>query len=431
MIEIKTKPIHNCALSVPGSKSYTHRSLIAAALCDGRCVVENPLRSEDTQLTLAALIQMGIRSEDHGQHLVLFGQGGHLTLPENAIYLANSGTSMRLLIALAALGEGTCTFCGSDRMHQRPIQDLLDGLGQIGIEAASLNHNGCPPVTVTGGGIDGGRVSLDCSLSSQYLSALLLVAPYTRKGLEILVTQGPVSKPYIDMTVEIMARFGVTVERSDYRRFAIRGNQVYRAGVYAVEPDSSQASYFWAAAAVTGRTVKVLGTRRDSRQGDVRLADVLGAMGCGIHPDPDGIAVSGGPLAAVDVDMADMPDTVPTLAVVAAFAKGTTHIRNVSHLRGKESDRLAAVATELSKMGIAAECTDTGLTIQGGQPRGAEIETYNDHRIAMSFAVAGLRVPGVRIRGEGCVEKSFPEFWSVFESLYGDERLSDRLPLQR
>jgi 3-phosphoshikimate 1-carboxyvinyltransferase len=342
-----------------------------------------------------------------------------LTLPAEPIYLANSGTSMRLLIALAALGKGVGIFFGTPRMHQRPIQDLLAGLGQLGIAAVSTSGNGCPPVEIRGGGVQGGKVALDCSLSSQYLSALLLIAPYTRNGLEIEVTKGPVSRPYVDMTVDIMQRFGVTVNRSGYRHFAIDGNQVYRAGTYAVEPDCSQAGYFWAAAAVTGRRVKVLGTDENSCQGDVRLAEVLKAMGCRVDHDADGIAVTGGRLAGIEVDMADMPDTVPTLAVVAAFADGVTRIRNVAHLREKESDRLAAVAAELSRMGIAAVCTDTGLTIEGGRPRGAEIETYNDHRMAMSFAVAGLQVPGVRIRGEGCVEKSFPEFWSVFERLYG------------
>jgi 3-phosphoshikimate 1-carboxyvinyltransferase len=418
MIEIKTQPISDCAVNVPGSKSYTHRSLIAAALCDGPCVIHNPLHSEDTHLTLAALNQMGIRTENQGSRITVFGQGGLLMLPNQPIYLANSGTSMRLLIALAALGKGACTFSGSPRMHERPIQDLLDGLGQIGVEAVSLARNGCPPVAVKGGGFDGGQVELDCSLSSQYLSALLLIAPYSRKALGIRVTQGPVSRPYIDMTVDIIARFGVSVERDGYRRFAVKGNQIYRAGDVTVEPDCSQAGYFWAAAALAGRTIKVLGTNKNSCQGDVRLAEVLGTMGCKVSHKPDGIAVTGGPLSGIEVDMADMPDTVPTLAVVAAFASGTTHIRNVAHLRGKESDRLAAVAAELGKMGITAACTENGLAITGGQPQGAEIETYNDHRIAMSFAVAGLKVPGVLIRGHECVEKSFPEFWSVLESLY-------------
>jgi 3-phosphoshikimate 1-carboxyvinyltransferase len=303
-------------------------------------------------------------------------------------------------------------------MKERPIGDLIDGLSQMGISVRSVNNNGCPPVEIQGGNIKGGSVKLKCGVSSQYLSALLLIGPYTQDGLEVKIIEGPVSKPYIDMTIDIMNRFGVKVERDGYERFYVPGNQVYKAGDYTVEPDASNAGYFWAAAAVTGGTVTVRNINSDSRQGDVRLIDCFERMGCSIIREKDGITLSGNPLSAIDVDMGDMPDMVPTLAVVAAFAKGTTKIRNVAHLKAKECDRLTSTAAELSKMGADVTCTDSELIIKGGNLHGAEIETYDDHRMAMCFSVAGLRVPGVFIKDENCVRKSFPNFWEVFDKLY-------------
>ena len=419
MIEIKSQKIKKIVeVAVPGSKSYTHRILIAAALSDGICTLQNCLKSEDTLLTLNALRQLGVRIEERDNQIVAHGTNGVLKPCSKPVYLGNSGTSMRLLTGVAALGDGMYTLTGTERMLERPIQDLLDGLNQIGVFARSVNKNGCPPVEIRGEKLKGGSLSLKCKTSSQYLSSLLLIAPYTQDGLEITVTEGPVSRPYVDMTVDIMTRFGVKVVRDGYRRFAIHGRQAYRAGSYMVEPDCSQAGYFWAAAAISGSRIKVKGITKASRQGDVRFTEVLEAMGCKIFHDKDGIAVSGGPVSAIEVDMADMPDIVPTLAVVAAFAKGTTIIRNVAHLKAKESDRLTAVVNELSKMDIKASCTDTGLAINGGRPCGAVIDTYRDHRIAMSFALAGLRIPGMVIRDEKCVKKSFPDFWNVFEKLY-------------
>ncbi len=418
MIEIKTQKIKNSEVNVPGSKSYTHRILIAAGLSDGVCNIINCLKSEDTLLTLNALKQLGVRIDEDEEKVVVHGSKGLLKPCKDPIYLANSGTSMRLLTGIVAIGDGTYTLTGTKRMFERPIQDLLDGLNQVGVEAFAVNANGCPPIKIKGGKIDGGHVDLNCSISSQYLSSLLLMAPYTDKGLEITVTRGPVSRPYIDMTVDIMTRLGVKVARNGYSSFNVPGNQIYKAGNYYVEPDCSQAGYFWAAAAITGAKIKVKGISKNSSQGDVRFADVLEEMGCKVFHENDGISVCGDKLSAIEVDMANMPDIVPTLAVVAAFARGTTIIKNVAHLREKECDRLSSVATELSKMGIEANTTENGLVIKGGKPVGAEINTYNDHRIAMSFAVAGLVVPGIKIKDEKCVEKSFPEFWKVFEGLY-------------
>ena len=418
MIEIKPHRFGHCRISVPGSKSYTHRTMIAAALSDGPCTVRNPLRSQDTLLTLAALEKMGAAVADNGQTVDIGGLNGCFKSCDEEIYLANSGTSMRLLAGVAALGRGTYTLTGTKRMYHRPIGHLLDALNQLGIHARALDDNGCPPVAIPGGHVKGGAVTIDCSVSSQFLSALLLMAPCTQKGLSITVSSGPVSRPYVDMTVDILTRFGIGVQREGYTRFDVAGGQHYRAGEYTVEPDASQAGYFWGAAAITGGSVTVAGVNSASSQGDVGLARVFERMGCRVDEDPQGITVSGGPLEAVTVDMADMPDMVPTLAVVAAFANGTTVIENVSHLKAKESDRLAATCNELNKMGVRAEAEADRLLVTGGGARGATIETYDDHRMAMSFAMAGLVVPGISIKDPDCVEKSFPAFWQVWNTLY-------------
>jgi len=420
MIEIiphKMKP--HCEVTVPGSKSFTHRILIASALSDGMCSVENALLSEDTMLTMNALRQMGIRIEEMtGDRLIIYGAKGILQPSREPIYLGNSGTSIRLLTAISALGKDTYTLMGNDRMAERPIQALIDALGQIGVQARSTHSNGCPPVDVSGKNLSGTTVTISCRESSQYLTGLLLMAPCTKGGLKIGVTQGPVSRPYVDMTIDVMAKFGIAIDRQGYDGFQVTGNQAYRSGDYEVEADASQAGYFWAAAAICRKAVKVKGVSQDSCQGDVNFSKVLESMGCAVTNEPDGITVSGGDrLRAVEVDMGDMPDIVPTLAVVAAFAEGATVIKNISHLKSKESDRLTSVVNELIKMGITASCTDDELMVAGGQPRRAEIETYGDHRIAMSFAVAGLATPGTMIRDEHCVEKSFPNYWQVFEGM--------------
>ncbi|MFH1982677.1 MAG: 3-phosphoshikimate 1-carboxyvinyltransferase [Pseudomonadota bacterium] len=407
------------SVSVPGSKSCTHRMLIAAALSNGACRVFNPLDSDDTQLTRQALGQMGavITGTDP---LHITGTGGTWTAAREAIYLGNSGTSMRLLAGLTALGDGVYRLTGSPRMCERPIQDLLDGLAQIGVPARSVAGTGCPPVDITGGVTFGGRTRLRCRDSSQYLSAMMLMAPCTRDGLDITVTEGPVSKPYIDLTIDIMRQFGITLSHEHYTAFHIPGAQQYQCGTYYVEPDSSQAGYFWAAGAITGASITVSGIHRTSRQGDTGFCDILSQMGCTVSDGAAGITVTGGRLTGISVDMGAMPDMVPTLAVVAAYAEGITDIGNVRHLRIKESDRLEAVACELRRMGVRVETRDDGLRIHGGGPQAADIQTYDDHRMAMSFAVAGLRTPGVRIGDPSCVNKSFPNFWKVFDRLYGE-----------
>ena len=417
VIKTLSSPVQ-AQVCVPGSKSYTHRVLIAAALSNGPCVIHNALASDDTQLTLQTLRKWGVRVEGAEGELIVHGRSGKLDAADVPIFLGNSGTSIRLLTAVAALAEGRSVLTGSERLHARPIRDLLEGLSQLGVAARSLAGNGCPPVEVDGGGVRGGRVVLNCALSSQFLSALLLIGPCTRDGIEIQVQQGPVSRPYIDITLETMARFGVHADRLGYEWFSVPGGQPYRSGRYLVEPDCSQAGYFWAAAAITGSTVEVKGTALDSRQGDIRLARILARMGCTVTAHTSGVAVTGGELTAIDADLGDIPDAVPTLAVAAAFARGRTIIRNVAHLKEKESNRLAAVSAGLSQLRIESGYDRDTLWVQGGQPNAGAIDCHNDHRIAMSFALAGLKTAGVKILDDACVQKSFPGFWEVFEGLY-------------
>jgi 3-phosphoshikimate 1-carboxyvinyltransferase len=416
--EIQPLPhIVDATLNLPGSKSYTHRALIAAALAEGESALHNALRSEDTELTAQALVKLGAAIDWQDNTVLVRGIGGRLAPVDDPIYLGNSGTSMRFLTAVATLGQGEYRLTGTPRLCQRPMGELLAALKQLGGKVASVTGRGFPPIIVTGG-IAGGRTRLTGEVSSQYLSALLLIAPLTDLGVEIEVTGDLVSRPYVDLTLDVQAAFGISHFRRGYRYFQVPGDQMYQNRDYHIDADASSASYFWAAAALTGGRVTVANINMETSQGDVDFVSVLARMGCHIESTQAGLTVEGRPLTGIQVDMSAMPDLVPTLAVVAAFAQGETIISGVSHLRHKESDRLAAVAAELTKMGAPVQETEDGLRILGGGPlRGAEIQTYDDHRIAMSFAVAGLKVPGVVIDDPDCVSKSFPEFWEYIENL--------------
>ncbi|MDL2275429.1 3-phosphoshikimate 1-carboxyvinyltransferase [Desulfosarcina sp. OttesenSCG-928-G10] len=423
MIEITPYVPDHCRIRVPGSKSETHRVFIAAALAKGVSTLYRPLRSQDTDLTLSALENLGAEVEEHGSDMLIKGVNGRFSSCAYPLYLANSGTSMRLLAGVVALGEGSYTLTGTERMYHRPIGPLIDALNSLNIGVRYLEKKNCPPLAISGGVVTGGTAAIDCSKSSQFLSSLLLMAPCTQAGMTLTVSHGPVSKPYVDMTVEVMRRFGITVHRDGYRQFDVPGGQTYQAGAYTIAPDASQAGYFWGAAAITGGTVTVEGfsgasLQDNAVQGDAGLVRIFQQMGCRVKTADDGITVTGAPLRSVTVDMADMPDMVPTLAVVAAFARGTTVMENIAHLRAKESDRLLAVCTELEKMGIEAVSGPDWLRVTGGVPRGAEIDTWNDHRMAMAFSMAGLAVPGIKIKNPECVDKSFPDFWNVWQGLY-------------
>ena len=418
MIEIK--PLHRCdaVVTLPGSKSYTHRAFIASALAAGESVLGNALRSADTEYTAQGLEKMGIGIDWREDFVLVQGHGGTLRAGKENIYVGDSGTSMRFLTALAALKHGRTVLDGSKRMRERPMAEVLDGLVALGVKAYSLEENGRPPVVVEAEGLAGGVARIRGSESSQFLSALLMVAPLARGDVRLEISGTLVSRPYVDITCGVMADFGVQVQKGEGDSFFVRAGQRYLPRAYQVEGDASNASYFLAAAAVAGGKVRVENFRPESLQGDAQFLEILEQMGCEVKRGENWAEVRGGELRGMEVDMNAMPDLVPTLAVVAAFAQGMTVIRNVGHLRLKESDRLKTVAGELAKMGIRVEEGKDWLRVGRGKARGAEIETHNDHRLAMSFAVAGLAVPGVKIKGEECVQKSFPTFWETLQKLY-------------
>lgn len=421
--EIEIRPLErppDAVIRVPGSKSITNRALLLAALADGTSVLEGALASDDTRYMTEALRSLGVevaQSED-GTRFEVAGASGRWPAAGADLFVGNAGTAMRFLTAALCLGRGAYRIDGSPRMRERPIQELVDALVGLGVRAVCELGTGCPPVRVEADGLPGGEVATSAERSSQFLSALLQVAPYARRDVTITVEGRPIAEPYIDMTIAVMAAFGSAVERDDFRRFHVPSGQRYRGRRYAVEPDASSAHYFLAAAALTGGRVRVPGLGRRSLQGDVHFADVLAAMGAEVRWREDGIEVAGpGRLSGIDVDLNHVSDTAPTLAALAPFAAGPVRIRNVAHLRWQESDRLAAVATELRRLGVVVQELPDGLEIHPSAIRPAAVRTYDDHRIAMSFALIGLRAAGIRIRHPGCVAKTFPDFFDRLEGL--------------
>jgi 3-phosphoshikimate 1-carboxyvinyltransferase len=409
----------------PGSKSLTNRALVCAALASGTTTLQGVLDSEDTHVMLHALKALGIGVRvDHELHTAeIDGCGGKIPLSKADLYIANSGTTVRFLTALVAIGHGTYRLHGTKRMHERPIQDLLDALALLGVSATSEASTGCPPVIVHGAGLPALKTSIRGDVSSQFLSAVLLAAPCaaSKDGapFEIEIVGELVSLPYVEMTVAVMRSFGAKVGvAADWKHFQIPTSG-YMAVSYEIEPDASAASYFWAAAAITGGRVCVEGLTRQSLQGDVAFCDVLRQMGCRIIDEAEGMAVEGGPLIGVDVDMNAISDTVQTLGAVALFAKGPTNVRNVGHIRHKETDRIGALATELRKLGATVEERPDGLRIIPGALHAAIIDTYDDHRMAMSLALPGLRIPGVVINDPQCTGKTYPRFWEDLQRLRG------------
>jgi 3-phosphoshikimate 1-carboxyvinyltransferase len=411
----------DATVRVPGSKSVTNRAAVCAALAAGESTLAGALESDDTDAMRIALGALGVPIAVTGDAWRVSGRGGRLAAPAAPLDARASGTTARFLTAAAALAEGPVVIDGAPRMRERPIDDLVDALRALGAEVEILGRGGCPPVRVAGGGFAGGRAAIDARRSSQFVTAVLLAAPYARADVELAPIEGVVvSRPYVDLTLQVMGAFGAEAGWAPGGgTLRVAAGRPYRARRFPIEPDASAAAYPFAAAAIAGGEVRVPGVPPDSLQSDFRLLGILERMGCTVERRGDTVAVRGpaGPLRAVDVDMNDLPDAVLALAVVALFAEGTTRIRNVANLRIKETDRLAALETELRKLGARATAGPDGLEIEPGPLRGAAIDTYDDHRMAMSFALAGLRVPGVVIRDPGCVAKTWPSYFDALARL--------------
>ncbi len=410
----------DAAVRVPGSKSLTNRALLIAALAKGTTQLTNALFSDDSRYFAKALQTLGfdLQLDEVNCSMTVTGLGGKIPAKKAQLFIGNAGTAARFLSAFLALGNGEYILDGEPRMRERPISDLIEALHQLGVEAEAKNN--CPPVEIFAKGLLGGQTRIAGDISSQFLSALLMVAPYAQSEIEITLSTDLNSKPYVDMTISVMKDFGVEVKRNGYQSFIVPvANYQLPAANYPIESDASAASYFFAAPAICGGTVKVENISRKSVQGDIAFLDVLKQMGCEVEETNTSIAVHrSSSIVGVDVDMRDVPDTAQTLAAVAPFASSPTRIRGIASARVKETDRVSATCTELARLGVSVEEHEDGMTIYPCEKmRPAIIQTYNDHRMAMAFSLIGLRFDGVTIENPSCVSKTFPDFFEVLETL--------------
>ena len=410
-------------VNVPGSKSLSNRALLLAALAEGETELTNLLDSEDIEHMLNALTKLGINyrlSEDKTQ-CVVQGNGGAFNVAEPLeLFLGNAGTAMRPLCAALAASNVDTVLTGEPRMEERPIGDLVDALREADADVTYLKNEGYPPLQIKGKTLNGGEMSVDGSVSSQFLTALLMAAPLFSGDVTIRIKGELVSKPYIDITLDTMAKFGVTVENDNYQTFTVSGDAKYIApGKFMVEGDASSASYFLAAGAIKGGTVRVTGIGQNSIQGDIRFADVLEAMGATVVWNDEYVEITGAPLKGVNMDMNHIPDAAMTIATTALFAEGPTTMTNIYNWRVKETDRLAAMATELQKLGAKVEEGHDYIKVWPTESlKHAEIDTYNDHRIAMCFSLVALSDTPVTINDPGCTRKTFPDYFTRFKTLY-------------
>ncbi|MCC6300489.1 MAG: 3-phosphoshikimate 1-carboxyvinyltransferase [Anaerolineales bacterium] len=426
----------NATVRVPGSKSLTNRALLLAALANGRTKITNALFSDDSKYFAQALQTLGfdVQLDEANCEMTVHGLGGRIPANKAELYIGNAGTAARFLTAFLTLGHGKYIIDGDARMQERPIGDLVDALADLGATISPLPLGEgrvraiSIPIQITSSGLLGGKTKIAGDISSQFLSALLMVAPYARSPIEIELTTELNSKPYVDMTIAMMKDFGVEVEKDDYKSFCIplasyklQDTQLVTRNSYPIESDASSASYFFAAPAICGGTVKVENISRHSKQGDIAFLGILEQMGCVITETNNAIIVhraSRSSIVGIDVDLRHLPDTAQTLAAIAPFADSPTRIRGIASARVKETDRIHATCTELQRLGVRVEEHDDGMTVYPTfnlQP--ANIQTYNDHRMAMAFSLIGLRFDGVTIENPSCVSKTFPNFFEVLGQL--------------
>jgi 3-phosphoshikimate 1-carboxyvinyltransferase len=418
------KPV-DAAVEIVGSKSYTNRALVIAALARGDSELTGALFSDDTRFMAESLRALGVRVEaDEPAHVLrVGGVAGRVTAVTARCFVGNAGTAARFLPVVMALGGGVYEIDGVARMRERPIAPLVGALTRLGVQVDALDKPDCFPLRVHGGSLRGGRVSIEGNVSSQYVSGLMMGGPAMPLGLEIDIEGELVSRPYVEMTAQAMRDFGARIDRDGERRFVIHAEPFYAGRRYRIEPDASAASYFFGAAAITGGRVRVEGLGTRSLQGDRGLVHILARMGCEVSEGEDFTEVrgprNGQGLRGIQVDMADLSDVAQTLAVVAPFASSPTRVTGIGFIRRKETDRLAAVVRELTRLGIGAEEERDGFVVHPGRPQPGAVDTYDDHRMAMSFSLLGLVHPGIAIRNPGCVSKTFPNFFEKLDELRG------------
>jgi 3-phosphoshikimate 1-carboxyvinyltransferase len=434
---VQITPINHplsATVRLPGSKSLTNRALLISALARGKTRLTNALFSDDSCYFAKALQILGfeVQLDETNHEMTVTGLGGQIPATKAKLFIGNAGTAARFLSAFLTLGQGDYILDGDARMRERPIGDLVEALTQLGAKLEATNH--CPPVKIWASGLPGRNAKIAGNLSSQFLSALLMIAPYAKSPVEIEVTTELNSKPYVDMTIAIMKDFGVEVQREAYHYFSapITNYELSRSipvgpisslespiSLYPIESDASAASYFFAAPAICGGTIRVENVSRQSRQGDVAFLDILQEMGCLIKEEDRVIEVTGASnLSGVDVDMRDIPDTAQTLAAIAPFASSPTRIRGIASARVKETDRVHATCMELARLGVPLKEHEDGMTIYPcHEIKPSLIQTYNDHRMAMAFSLIGLRFGGITIENPSCVSKTFPNFFEVLETL--------------
>lgn len=422
------QPVHGpvkAVCRVPGSKSVSNRALVLAALgaAKGPCELTGLLHSEDTEVMVDSLGRLGWGLDTDWEgcranistRLGRSDWAGGVPADHADLFVANSGTTMRFLAAVCSLGRGRYRLDGVERMRERPLGDLVAALRMAGAEVLCEGKPDCPPVFIRSEGWKADLIHVGGEVSSQFLSGLLLAAPFAGRPVVIETTGKLVSEPYVEMTVRMVRDWGGNVLTDSGGRFMFPGQGPCQRREYAIEPDASAATYFWAMAAITGGDVLVPGLTDGSLQGDVAFVECLEKMGCKVSRESEGIRVRGGALRGIEVDMNAISDTVMTLASVALFATGPTVIKRVGHIRHKETDRIRAVATELGRLGVRVDESPEGLVIHPGPMRGARVMTYKDHRMAMSLALVGLRVPGMEVDDPGCVAKTYPGFWQDFD----------------
>lgn len=432
----------DATVRVPGSKSLTNRALLISALANGTTRITNALFSDDSRYFANALKTLGfdVQLDEANHEMTVTGLGGQIPAKKAELFVGNAGTAARFLSAFLTLGHGEYILDGDARMRERPIGDLVKALRQLGcdiqpLQKAEGGRQICPPVKISASGLMGGKAQIAGDISSQFLSALLMVAPYAQSPIEIELATDLNSKPYVDMTLAIMKDFGANVERHGYKRFVISPTSYFPlssakppCGTFHIESDVSAASYFFAAPAICGGTVKVENISRNTKQGDIAFLDVLQQMGCIVSEMENSLLVTcNSQPKGLDVDMRDIPDTAQTLAAIAPFADSPTRIRGIASARVKETDRIHATCMELTRLGVRVEEAADGMTIHPVEKmRPAVVQTYNDHRMAMSFALIGLRFDGVTIENPACVSKTFPDFFEVLDSLSPRERAGVR-----